>query len=1390
MRKYILFLLFLCSLSAARGQTDWKNWHCDYWFDNDLTSLNEVKTCTNGNGSDSFQIEADVSGLSEGLHSINIQALGFSNVITGFEKVKNEDYSEEISKQLSELLHQEVNLEIEDAVVTTEKRNLYSVPVTRYFVKMPELNTARVWFDNDLTTLQTGVKTGEAVMLDIESIKDGFHIINIQAEGADKGLSVTKCYPFVKIPQVLGVDHLTCLCMIDDQLYKQEEVPATGGVVAWQFDVSQLPQGFHRIYVQVVTPSGAASSLYQGFFCRETTKAEFGEMKCVYAIDGGNFDNVAGTLADGTFHFDLDVASLSDGLHRIAYMLSNGKGVTTKVQTQFFTKIPLGGYGTVEYWYWLNNQDGEDIVKVKVDPRKNPFNLLTLLPVGEVPIRSQQFEFRVVAGQPIIYAKNTFHARFYDASGRFVDFNKDFVDERVSEEVDETTLLEAIELNARSRGSLLAPIKTVKGIQVDKPAENAIRWFKMEAEPGDSLQFHLDRAATIQLFAPSGKEVYNVSGAEAVKWGGIHAEETGIYYMAIHDVTATYGSNLTLYYEFIDKYAVLRQDIDIAGNGGPSTINFFGNGFDQLKSVDLVLGTTIIPSMEIGHETNATTNVKFDFNGAPKGQYTAVFHFADEDLNVEKCIMVEEAIDIAFDATVSYAQQFLITQGNKYIYKVANKGNMTAYQVPLDIYVYTPDSISLTNIRIEGFELDDPMITIDTDTIKGHPYLRHWIIKPSLRPLTIETFTVVINTTQRVYVFLGGCGATPIGGGSDPVNSLDPNDIYGYQAESGSKAIKENLTDVFYTIEFENDPDFATASAHDIFLTDTLDASSFDLSTFTPTRVTIGEKSVELDGTPNFLTTIDMRPAINTIAQVEGSFDATKGIAKWHISSLDPMTMEPTTEPMDGVLPVNIDGNGIGQVAFDISLKPDMDDGTTIDNRAGIVFDNNATIMTPTWTSTIDATAPTSSVVACDIKDGNTATLYFDDQDDVSGVWKHDVYVQYNKDGAWTKLHEGVTDAFCDVAIQTNTNHGFYVVATDSAGNVEVKEAAREYTLDLFDNIEKTDLAISLEEGWNWISHNQTNPLKPQDVFGNNVIEVKNQTKGLYHDSQYGMVGNLTELLATEAYKVKTDAADAEPYQLSDYLFNASTRPIELKQGWNWIGYPLAHKMEIALALKNFSPEESDYIIGREGFAEYTDKGWKGTLTLLTPGRGYMYKSGVTRNLFFNAEVDKSAYSEISRRKEKESNPWHCDAYKHPDVMAVTAQLYDRGMVVDANDYIVAAFCGDECRGVGLVVDGIIMMSVYGDGNENITFRAIEKNMDSILNIAESISFTADAIGRYTDPYRLTLGDEATGIIQIASENDNASSKIFSTTGIRQGHIQKGVNIVKKHGRSEKVLVK
>ena len=878
MRKCILLLTAFCLHIAARGQT---GYGYEYWFDNDRQTL-QSGNMSSGN----LQLEVDLGSLSESMHAIHVQ-------------VRDAD------------------------------GNLSS-PITRYFVKSVS-QTARFWFDNDYSTVQTSTDVSQPLWLDVSHLVDGFHLLHIQTGEDGYSASIPVVRPFIKIPQVIGVDYLTCLCMIDDQLHKQERVSAQGGIVDWEFDVSTLPQGFHHIFIQVVTPSGAATNTYEGYFLRETTTSEYAEMKCLYAIDGDKFYTEAGTLANGTYHFDLDVSALDDGLHRIAYMLSNGKGVTTKVQSQFFVKIPLGGNGIQQYWYWLNDNDAAP-TKVVLPERQDPFVLQQLLPVESVPVRSCLFQFSVENGQPVIYAKNDFHIRFYDAAGRFTDMTRQYVDEQVSQSIGDAELLQ--------------PGRTT----TSRPEANTIKWYRLTVEAGDCLGFKLNRAAALQLFSPTGQEVIAVSGAASVSRSDIYAEESGTYYLALHDVTATSGTTVTIDYEHIDRYAVLKQDIAVVGNGGPSTITFQGNGFDELQSVDLISGNTVIASEELMVEGKAKVSVKWNFNEAPLGQYKAVFHFAEGDVERDGCLTLKETVLVSLSSTVSYAKTFLVSKGNTYNYKVKNHGNMTAYDIPMQLTVYATDPQLLSWVAVDGVELTTftPVETL----IEGYVYGRRYELTRTLRPSSTEPIAVKVKTrtTGGIYVDLDG-----VGGPSRAVTSIDPNDIYGYQDSEGDKTLYDGMTDVWYTIEFENDPAFATAPAHDIYVSDQLDPQLFDLTTFAPTRIQIGDQEVTLTAQDRErgVVTISMLPRINAVAQVEWTFDEETGIVQWHISSLDPITMEPSTYILDGVLPVNTDGNGIGQLSFDISLRPDLPEATIIPNKAVIVFDTNDPIETPTWTNTI-----------------------------------------------------------------------------------------------------------------------------------------------------------------------------------------------------------------------------------------------------------------------------------------------------------------------------------------------------------------------------------------------------------------------------------------------------
>ena len=1115
-----------------------------------------------------------------------------------------------------------------------------------YFVKMPKtdgITKGYYWFDEETDVHEVAV-TNDTFEVDASSLSDGFHRFHYQALHSNGTTSMPTASFFLKTAQVNVGDELNCICTVDGQLRHIEKMSNQGGVIHWDLDMHDLTDGLHRIQLQTVTMSGAMSGSYTSYFMRVTTPEELGEMRCLYAIDNDAFDTDASVVGNnGNYHFDLDLSALSDGLHNISYMLYNDRGTSTKIQTRFFLKVPLGGNAVGQYQYWLNDDDISEAKTVTLPQKVNPLQLMSLLSVESRPLRSSQFHFDVSSGQPKVYAKNTIHLRFYDAAMRFSDAVKDYADYSVGQDVN---VIKELESGIRET--------------TEWPEENEIKWYQVTAERGDSLSFKTDIATTLQLFSPSGKEVYSASGSEVVKWGGCHAPETGTFYLALHDVTATQGDNISIDYEHIDRYAVLRQDVTVVGNGGCSTITFEGNGFRDLYAVDLYneQGDTI-KHILIGHESNATTSVAFDFTGASLGEYHAKFHFTEEDKVFLNLVTVEEAVDIELVTTVSYLSVFLRGTSTTYTIKITNKGNMTAYNVPIYTFIQNKNENSIHNIKYDGLGLVtyaetvsiDGMSEKDRDIIQSisNEICDDWqffrfkgvdentgdsicvrsnYFITNIPPNTTKTLTLTLTSSEDVHVYVtippqwqelsyqslysrreyvkkaslfgegfnyccyregiecladilvsrldaaaiattiisllglqveiaalvdavdcaAGLGNTalkhygynqcglndditfdewysqainversligsvvsciggkigniigpaisnygdygetmksilqdfiipgvpigsllssvkcvkkffkpqpgcppnpPQGGKSSSVASLDPNDIYGYDAESGSHAVKDGQTDVYYRIEFENDPAFATAAAHEIMVTDTLDTTKFDLSTFAPTRVKIGEKSAELTGDKNFVTTIDMRPEINAIAQVKGTFDQQKGIAKWHISSLDPMTMEPTDDVMQGVLPVNHGGNGMGEVMFDISLKPGLAHGTEVNNRAGIIFDQNDVIMTPTWTNTIDRVKPVSHITKVEqVNGGETAAVSIEATDDGSGPWRYNVYVQYGS-GAWFLAAENVPiDTEATVKLYEDMEHHFYCVATDMADNVEQKEPGREFSL-------------------------------------------------------------------------------------------------------------------------------------------------------------------------------------------------------------------------------------------------------------------------------------------------------------------------------------------------------
>ncbi len=287
------------------------------------------------------------------------------------------------------------------------------------------------------------------------------------------------------------------------------------------------------------------------------------------------------------------------------------------------------------------------------------------------------------------------------------------------------------------------------------------------------------------------------------------------------------------------------------------------------------------------------------------------------------------------------------------------------------------------------------------------------------------------------------CNPRPKGCGVVFPSSRDPNDIIGYLSDAGTKHVGKAVRTLGYTVEFENDPEFATSSAMTVKVDNQLDRKAFDLASFSPKSLRIGKKTLTFDEEQTSqVATVDMRPEINGIAQVTLDYDKAEGRISLLIETLNPYTMDLSDDISQGILPVNHSGEGIGEFVYEVGLKNGVTHKTVITNSATIVFDTNDPIQTPVWENVTDYISPTSEILSVSASDdGLTYTFGLEGSDADSGIWRYDLYMRSAENSEWTLVREGMTEDDCTHTFATApTSPQFRTVAVDMAGNVEENE--------------------------------------------------------------------------------------------------------------------------------------------------------------------------------------------------------------------------------------------------------------------------------------------------------------------------------------------------------------
>ena len=263
------------------------------------------------------------------------------------------------------------------------------------------------------------------------------------------------------------------------------------------------------------------------------------------------------------------------------------------------------------------------------------------------------------------------------------------------------------------------------------------------------------------------------------------------------------------------------------------------------------------------------------------------------------------------------------------------------------------------------------------------------------------------------------------------VGARDPNEKVG-SLGTGELQYLSGEEPLRYAIYFEN-IETATAPAQEVVITDFLDVSNLDLSTFSLGPITFGDKQVTpLPGRSDFTTDVDLRPQNNLIVRINVHLDKDNGLLTWRFTTINPTTGQPPEDPLAGFLPPGAEGN----VLLTVMPKKGLPTGTMVLNTASIVFDVNPPMLTPMWFNTLDNTKPFSEVLPLPATESTRFRVEWAGDDEGSGVKDYSIYVSDNF-GPYKPWLSNTTATSAIFEGQSGHTYAFYSIARDNTSNIE-----------------------------------------------------------------------------------------------------------------------------------------------------------------------------------------------------------------------------------------------------------------------------------------------------------------------------------------------------------------
>jgi len=668
----------------------------------------------------------------------------------------------------------------------------WSSTTTQFFVKknattieQGKLAQYEYWFDNEYTDKKLQEVSSQSDLSLVSSVATnqlpaGLHTFQIRFREATGAWSSTTTQFFVKPKAATrGQGKLAQYEYWFDNDYAgktaQEVSPQSDLSLVSSVATSNLPEGLHTFQIRFRESTGAWSSTTTQFFVKtQATTREQGKLaQYEYWFDNdyaGKTAQEVSPQSDLSLFSSVATSKLPAGLHTFQIRFREATGAWSSTTTQFFVKPKtysgLDNNKITAYRYWLGNEFDKQIT-ITVDPANPLIMENQLIPISAKKIATPgDYEFNPdpFKGITVNYNRiSLFNIQF-----------KDMADQWSSISIDTTRYKYIADVICDTLHSKVPFVKTI-------PTSDTIHFYSMSALEGDSLVLQLDQPFTIDIYDPFGKKLLTVPAEMSTQMNGIRAKLDGEYYALVRGFKTVPSEMYTINYTHIAKYAVLAYTPKKVGNKGTSLLTIEGNGFTSTSKVRLVQeGGLVLTPLNLACNSMARLNASFNFDSIPIGFYNLEVDLGDTIITITDGMEVEGNTPIELDVTILGSTVFRSGAPVTYTIQVENKGNTTAYGVPLGISIKYDTAEAIKDIKISGNISKPKLSDIDCtslsqevinaikdycynfkdrqhfleyyDATKAAYYLKNDFYIASIAPNSVYTITITISANAQLEI--------------------------------------------------------------------------------------------------------------------------------------------------------------------------------------------------------------------------------------------------------------------------------------------------------------------------------------------------------------------------------------------------------------------------------------------------------------------------------------------------------------------------------------------------------------------------------------------------------------------------------------------------------------